>query len=129
MSLVRIAAAATLLSLGSCAASPADFGVEAVLRDGRAIKGRFASESIPLTLLIDGGETVDVELKRPESWSSLSTAAEVEWLPERNVFRIRAASFTAEALEIRSLLEIRESAGRDVQVPWSEVQYVRFSAR
>ena len=128
MSLARIAAAATLLSLGSCAALPASFEVEAVLRDGRALEGRFDSESILLTLLVDGGETVDVELRRPESWSSLSTAAEVEWLPERGVFRIRAASFTAEALEIRSPLEIRQSAGRGVELPWSDIQFIRFTA-
>jgi hypothetical protein len=129
MNLARIAIAAALLSLGSCAVLPVGFRVEAVLRDGAAVQGRLDSKSILLTLLVDGGETVDVELRRPESWSPLTTAAEVEWLPERSVFLIRAASFTAEALEIRSPLEIRESAGRDVELPWSQIRYVRFRAR
>jgi hypothetical protein len=124
---MRLAAAAFLLFCGCAPARPAGFTVEAVLRDGRTVAGRLDTETIPLTLAVAGGEDVEIELRAPARWSSLSTAAQVDWIPERGAYCIRATDYTAEAVEIRSPLKIREDAGGPVELKWRDVLSARFS--
>jgi hypothetical protein len=122
----RLVPALFLLSLGCRLASPVGFEVEAILRDGGSLTGATHTDAIALTIIVEGGETVELEIPRPESWSSLALAAEVEWMADRGVYRIRTPSLTAEAQEIRSPLAFRTSAGDAVELSWSEVKKARF---
>jgi hypothetical protein len=121
---------AAILLLAACAPGGfAGFSVEVRMRDGRMVTGRTAADSVSLTLTVLDDEVVDLELRKPEDWSSLTTAGEVQWIPERSVYCIRGASFTAEAKEIRSPLPILDEAGRSIELSWRDVLSARFSVR
>jgi hypothetical protein len=124
----RLVVAALLFS-GCVPAGPAGLLVEAVLRDGRAINGRTEAAAVPLTVVVAGADVAVLQLTAPEEWSSLETAGEVRWIPDRAVFCIRGASFTAEASEIRSSLAIRDEAGQPIELNWRDVSSARFSVR
>jgi hypothetical protein len=100
--------------------------VRGVLRNGEAVAGRLESEPVVLAVILAGRETADLEIHSPASWSSLSTAGEVEWLPDREIYVIRGTSFTAEALHILAPLKLQDASGKLFEISWDEVRLLRF---
>jgi hypothetical protein len=79
-----------------------------------------------LAVILASRETADLEIQSPASWSTLSIAGEVEWLPDRQIYVIRGTSYTAEALQILASLKLQSASGKLLEISWDEVRLVRF---
>lgn len=76
------------------------FEVEALLRNGRKISGWMPLEGVFLRGRTAAGELVETLLEKPPSWSSSSMGCEIEWMPDRGVYRVRTWAWTGELKQL-----------------------------
>lgn len=116
----RLLAIVLLTSVAACA-SPVRLSVDAVFADGRSVSGFLDGSQVELSGLTADGENVTLELKPPAAWSTLKTVAEIVWIADRNIFRIRAATFTAELVTISASRRMLDANGGPLDIAWSSL--------
>jgi len=105
------------------------FVLEAKLTSGQNLKG-----TLPVIVLEFAGTTVQgmparVRVEKPPEWSTEETACEIERLPERGIYVIRAWNWTGELKTIWREISVSDQSGRPVVVTGSDVIKARFYCR
>ena len=126
----RYLACMALAVLGLIAGRPAfssGFEVKAVLRSGETITGLLPGQRVALGVVVAGGERAELNILPPATWSSLSTAGEVEWLSEKKIYLVRGTTFTAEVLQIvPAALTVQDTAGKVINLSWDDIRVLGF---